>query len=86
MTNVVPFQNRTSGLARSEAAQARDTAALINDLVGIAEQIRGASSGASSLPYPALRIERAVQSLLDAITAIEQAAHTLADEGECLPF
>lgn len=86
MTNVVPFQSRSSSPARSNIALARDTAALIADLVEIAEQIRNASAGASSLPYPALQIERAVQSLLDAITAIERAANALTDDGERLPF
>jgi hypothetical protein len=86
MTNVVPFQSRGSGIARGEAAMARNTAALVADLVAVAEQIRTASEAASHLPYPSLRIERTVQSLLDAITAVERAAAALTNDGEHLPF
>ena len=86
MTNVVPFQSRPAGTRHLGAATARDTGALIADLVAIAERIRTAGEDASGLPYPRLQIERTVQSLLDAISAVEQAAGTLTNDDPRLSF
>ena len=86
MTNVVPFRSRPAGLSHAGNPGPRDTGALIADLVAIADQIRMASDDASGLPYPKLQIERTVQSLLDAITAVEQAARTLTNDDPRLSF
>ena len=86
MTNVVPLKPRGQQHAPLPAAVARDTAALVADLVDLAEQIRVTSERAAALAHPGLRVERTVQCVLDAVTAIERAADALTDNGEYLPF
>lgn len=83
MTNVVPLKPR--GMGR-EAALARETAALVGDLVGLMDQIRAVAERSANLTHPPAKIERTVQSLLDAVSALEHATETLTDEGAYTPF
>ena len=80
MTNVIPFQLRPTAASPGPTG-APDTATVLSELVAIAGQIRAASEDASGLPYPTLQIERTVQSLLDAISAVERAAQMLTNDG-----
>ena len=86
MTNVIPWRPRDASLAEAAGDPAREVAALASDLVSLAEQVRAASLRASELQRPALQVERTVQALLDAVTALERGADVLTDEGEWLPF
>jgi hypothetical protein len=87
MSNVVPLKPRGSEGGRSEAAvAARETSALVSDLVDIMAGLKAASGRASTLPRPAIEIEQAIQLLLDAVACVERAAETLTDDGEYMPF
>ena len=83
MSNVVPFLAR-AGI--NAASTARTTASVATDLVSMVEEIRGLSERVLPLPYDAREVERTLQALLDAISAIEHATEVLTQHGERTPF
>ena len=87
MTNVIPFVTRGSmGLAIDSAATARTTASVVADLLSVVAEIKEISERVLPLPYEARDVERAIQALLDAISAIEHATEVLTQNGERTPF
>jgi len=87
MRNVIPFVARSdTGLAADSVASARTTASVVADLVGMVTEIREISGRVLPLPYDAREVERAIQALLDAISAIEHATDVLTRHGECTPI
>src|SRR4051794_38820365 len=87
MTNVVPFAFRAhAGPAADPVAAARATASVVAGLVGVAAEIREISGRVLPLPNSASEIERTLQVLLDAISAIEHATEVLTQYGERTPF
>src|SRR5215204_4462295 len=86
MTNVVPVVLRAqAGSAADPAVAARATASVVADLVDIVGEIRGISGRVLPLPNSASDIERTLQALLDAISAIEHATEVLTQHGERTP-
>ena len=87
MSNVVPLLARAGiNPALNAASPARTTASVVADLVSMVEEIRGLSERELPLPYDAREVERTLQALLDAISAIEHATEVLAQHGERTPF
>ena len=87
MTNVIPFVIRSErDPPRDAVAAARTTASVVADLVGLVAQIKEITGCVLPLPYEAQEIERTVQALLDAISAIEHATEVLTRHGERTPF
>ena len=87
MTNVVPFVSRTqAGSAADPAASARITASVVADLVSVVAKIRDISERVLPLPNEPLEVERTLQALVDAISAIEHATEVLTHHGERTPF
>jgi hypothetical protein len=82
MTNVIPFAAR----ADAAVAIARTTVSVVADLVSTVEQIREISERVLPLPYDAREVERTIQALLDAISAIEHAIEVLTQHGQRTPF
>jgi len=67
-------------------ATARTTAAVVADLLSVAAEIKELSERVLPLPYDAREVERTLQALLDAISAIEHATEMLTQPGERTPF
>ena len=87
MTNVIPFVIRSErDPPRDAVAAARTTASVVADLVGLVAQIKEITGCVLPLPDEAQEIERTVQALLDAISAIEHATEVLTRHGERTPF
>ncbi len=87
MTNVVPFVSRAqAGSAADPAAAARTTASVVADLVSVVAEIRDISERVLPLPNEPLEVERTLQALVDAISAIEHATDVLTHHGERTPF
>lgn len=88
MSNVVSLKMHRSEIARSRAAgAARDTAALVSDLVEIVAGLKSVSGRAASLTLQAraCEVEQTIQLLLDAMSSVERAADTLTDGGDIPP-
>ncbi len=87
MTNAVPFVSRAqAGSAVDPAAAARTTASVVADLVSVVAEIREISERVLPLPNEPLEVERTLQALVDAISAIEHATEVLTHHGERTPF
>jgi hypothetical protein len=87
MTNVVPFVSRAqAGSAADPAAAARTTPSVVADLVSVVAEIRDISERGLPLPNEPLEVERTLQALVDAISAIEHATDVLTHHGERTPF
>jgi hypothetical protein len=87
MSNVVPFSAR-AGIkpALNAASTARTTASVVAELMSMVEEIRGLSERVLPLRYEAREVERTLQALLDAISAIEHATEVLTQHDERTPF
>jgi hypothetical protein len=87
MSNVIPFLVR-GGInpALDAASTARTTATVVADLVSVVAEIKKLSERVLPLPYDAREVERTLQALLDAISAIEHATGVLTQHGERTPF
>lgn len=81
MTNVVELRPGRPGDPTAAAALLND-AVLVGLLTGLIERIEGVGAQVTLLDRSPLQIERTVQALLDAATALEQAADVLTDGGE----
>ena len=81
MSNVVPLRAR-----RAPETTAREAAAVVSDLVAIAEQLHDVGARTSALGRPQAETERSVQMLLDAVTAVERALDAITDGGDYTPF
>ena len=81
LSNVVPLRPRPPA-----AAGGRETASLVSDLVAVIAQLRDASARSAGLARPAIEVERTVQLLLDAVTAVESAVDVATDGGALTPF
>jgi hypothetical protein len=87
MTNVIRFVARAdTRLVADPVATARTTAAAVADLVSVVAEIKEISERVLPLPYDAREIERTLQALLDAISAIEHATDVLTHHGERTPL
>ncbi|MGV7033901.1 hypothetical protein [Methylobacterium symbioticum] len=77
MSNVVPFRQRqpVAQLARCEVV------AVAGDLLTLLEQLEDVCARAAATGRPALEVERTVQHLLDAVSAVERALDCIG-EGE----
>jgi hypothetical protein len=86
VSNVVPLRPHAAETLAARHAGARATGALVSDLVAVVAQLREAGAQAAGLPRPPIEIERTVQHILDAVTAVERALDTATDGGELTPF
>jgi hypothetical protein len=83
MTNVVQLRPGVgSGDQSMTMTAARDATALVGLLSGMIERIESAGAQIVVLDRPPLQIERTIQALLDATTALEQAVDALLDGDE----
>lgn len=81
MTNIVPFRPRppVTRLARCEVVT------VAGDLLGLLEQLEDVSARAAAMGRPALEVERTVQHLLDAISAVERALDCIGEGEQSAP-
>ena len=87
MTNVILFVSRAqAGSAADPAAAARAMASVVADLMSVVAQIRDVSGRVLPLPHEPREVERTLQALMDAISAIEHATAVLTCHGERTPF
>ena len=87
MTNVVPFVSRAqAGASANPSVAARATASVVADLVDVVAEIRDISGRVLPLPAEPREVERTLQALMDAISAIEHATDVLTGHGERTPF
>ena len=87
MTNVVPSVSRAhADLTAGPAAAARATTSVVADLVSVVAEIKESSARVLPLPNEPLEVERTLQALVDAISAIEHATEVLTCHGERTPF
>lgn len=80
MSNVVPF--RRPQPARSSAD---DVVAVADDLFAVLEDLQGLVERAAMTGRPAIEIERTVQNLLDAVSAVERAVDCLGEGCDTVP-
>lgn len=75
MSNVVPFR-------RPEPSPTRgDVVAVADDLFSLLDQLQALSERAAAMGRPTREVERTVQNLLDAVSAVERALDCIG-EGE----
>ena len=87
MTNVISFVARTDTRpVANPVATGRTTASVVADLVSVVAEIREISERVLPLPYEAREVERTIQALLDALSAVEHAGDVLTRHGEPTPF
>jgi hypothetical protein len=86
MSNVIPFLVRAGINPALDTATGRNTASVVADLVSVVAEIKQLSERVLPLPYDAREVERTIQALLDAISAIEHATEVLTQHGERTPF
>jgi hypothetical protein len=86
MSNVIPFLARAGINPALDTAAARTTASVVADLVSVVAEIKQLSERVLPLTYDAREVERTIQALLDAISAIEHATDVLTQHGERTPF
>src|SRR5215204_5840902 len=86
MSNVIPFMVRAGMNPALDTATVRNTASVVADLVSVVAEIKQLSERVLPLPCDAREVERAIQALLDAISAIEHATDVLTQHGERTPF
>ncbi|MCJ2008045.1 hypothetical protein MKK70_01030 [Methylobacterium sp. E-041] len=81
MSNVLPFRPRTpvQQLARCEVV------AVAGDLLTLLEQLEDVSARAAAMGRPALEVERTVQHLLDAVSAVERALDCIGEGEQAAP-
>ncbi|WP_375408736.1 hypothetical protein [uncultured Methylobacterium sp.] len=76
MSNVVPFR-------RPEAPETRvDVVAVADDLFALLDQLQDLSARAAQMGRPTREVERTVQNLLDAVTAVERALDCIGEGQE----
>ncbi|MBX9931707.1 MAG: hypothetical protein K2Y56_09250 [Methylobacterium sp.] len=75
MSNVLQFRRPTPAVAET------DVVAVADDLFGLLDQLQALSARAALMGRPTREVERTVQNLLDAVTAVERALDCLG-EGE----
>jgi hypothetical protein len=78
MSNVVPFLRRPP----APPAAVYDVVAVADDLFALLEQLEVVSARAASMGRPAREVERTVQNLLDAVTAVERALDCIGEGDE----
>lgn len=78
MSNVVPFRRRQpiAQVARCEVV------AVAGDLLDILEQLEDLSGRAAAMGRPPREVERTVQNILDAVTAVERALDCVGEGDE----
>jgi hypothetical protein len=87
MAEVISFVARTRAEPATDAASvARTTASVVADLVSVVEQVKAISGRVLPLPSEPQEVERTLQALLDAISALEHATDVLTHHGERTPF
>ncbi|MGU3538373.1 hypothetical protein [Methylobacterium sp. A54F] len=81
MSNVLTFRQRqpAAQLARCEVV------AVAGDLLGLLEQLEDVSARAAAMGRPSLEVQRTVQHLLDAVTAVERALDCIGEGDEAAP-
>jgi hypothetical protein len=81
MSNVLTFRQRqpAAQLARCEVV------AVAGDLLGLLEQLEAVSARAAAMGRPSLEVQRTVQHLLDAVTAVERALDCIGEGDEAAP-
>ena len=81
MSNVVPFRRP----AARPLPERCDVVAVADDLFAVIDELRGLAERAALMRRPAIEVERTVQNLLDAITAVERAVDCIGEGSEAAP-
>jgi hypothetical protein len=81
MSNVLPFRPRANvaRLARCEVVT------VAGDLLELLEQLEDVSARAAAMGRPAREVERTVQHLLDAVSAVERALDCIGEDEQSAP-
>ena len=77
MSTVVPFRRPPAPATPARAGC--DVAAVAGDLLDVLDQLEGLVARAAGMDRPRIEVERSVQHLLDAISAVERASDTLGE-------
>ena len=78
MSNVVPFLRRPA----DPPVVNSDVVAVADDLFALLEQLEIVGARAAAMGRPAREVERTVQNLLDAVTAVERALDCIGEGDE----
>lgn len=76
MSTIIPFRRPAPP---TPARTGCDVAAVAGDLLVVLEQLEGLVARAAHMDRPRIEVERSVQHLLDAISAVERASDTLGE-------
>ncbi len=76
MSTIIPFR-RPAPVTPARAGC--DVAAVAGDLLVVLDQLEGLVARAAHMDRPRIEVERSVQHLLDAISAVERASDTLGE-------
>ncbi|GJE76296.1 hypothetical protein [Methylorubrum suomiense] len=79
MSTVVPFRKLKPATHRRAAS---DAAAVASDLLELLDQLESLVERAAAMNRPQIEVERSVQHLLDAISAVERASDTIGEGSE----
>ncbi|MCJ2062537.1 hypothetical protein MKK63_07440 [Methylobacterium sp. J-088] len=81
MSNVLPFRPRANvaRLARCEVVT------VAGDLLELLDQLEDVSARAAAMGRPAREVERTVQNLLDAVSAVERALDCIGEGEQSAP-
>lgn len=78
MSNVVPFRRRQPAALPGRC----EVVAVADDLFAVLEQLQAVSQRAALMGRPSIEVERTVQNLLDAVTAVERALDCIGEGDE----
>ncbi|WP_096487784.1 hypothetical protein [Methylorubrum populi] len=78
MSTIIPFRRPAPA---TPVRTGCDVAAVAGDLLVVLDQLEGLVARAAHMDRPRIEVERSVQHLLDAISAVERASDTLGEGG-----
>lgn len=82
MSNIIPFRRPSKPAIDPRC----DVIAVADDLFAVLDDLQGLIDRATMMGRPALEIERTVQNLLDAVSAVERAVDCIGEGNEVAPI
>ena len=81
MSNVLPFRTRETATRLARC----DVVTVAGDLLALLDQLEDVSLRAAAMGRPALEVERTVQHLHDAVSAVERALDCIGEGEQAAP-
>ena len=81
MSNVLPFRPRRTAACLAR----REVVTVAGDLLALLEQLEELRDRAAAMDRPALEVQRTVQNLRDAVSAVERALDCIGEGGQVAP-